>query len=86
MQIYIVWILNNHRPKSNMDWKGGINAHKNYCKNLETLDTWKIAVIILKFEQCGFTMQYSVKKMQMKWQRVQTLIRLLLQKQPGSLN
>ena len=26
-----------------------------YRKNLKTLDTWKIAVMFLKFEQYGFT-------------------------------
>ena len=28
-----------------------------YCKNFKDLDTRKIAVIILKFEQCGFTIE-----------------------------
>ena len=31
------------------------------CKNLENLDTEKNAVIILNFEQCGFTIEYCPK-------------------------
>ena len=38
-----------------------------------------IAVIILKFKQCDFTIHLCVQKIQMEWQKVQTLIRLLRQ-------
>ena len=38
----------------------------------------KIAAVILKFEQFGFTVQNCVEKMQTEWQSVQTLIRLHL--------
>ena len=37
----------------------------------------KIAEIIQKFEQYGFTMQLYIQKMQMQWQTLQTPIRLL---------
>ena len=40
-----------------------------------------IAVIILKFEQCAFTIDYYVQKVQMERQRVQTKIILLLMEQ-----
>ena len=48
----------------------------------------KIAVIILKFEQGGFTIMVEecVQKMQKEWQTVQTLIRLLLQEQSDLLH
>ena len=37
----------------------------------KNLDTQKIAVTILKFEQCGFTKEGCVQKMQTEWQIVQ---------------
>ena len=41
-----------------------------YRKTPKNLDTGKIAVIILKFEQCGSTIQYCVQKMHTEWQTV----------------
>ena len=41
-----------------------------YCKTPKNSDTKKLAVIILKFEQCGFTIEKYVQEMQTKWQTV----------------
>ena len=41
-----------------------------YRKIPEYLDTWKIAVIILKVEQCGSTIESCIQKMQTEWQAV----------------
>ena len=41
-----------------------------YRKNRKTLDTWKIAVIILKLEQYHFTTELLVQMMQTEWQTV----------------
>ena len=38
-----------------------------------------MAIIILKFEQCSFTIEYCVQEIQTLWQIVLTLIRLFLQ-------
>ena len=32
-------------------------AHMLYCQHLKNSDTQKIAVVILKFEQCGFNIE-----------------------------
>ena len=50
---------------------------KIYHKIPKNSDTGKNAVIILKFEQCGFIIQYWVQKKQTEWQTSQTLIILL---------
>ena len=39
-------------------------------KTPKSLDTRKIIVIILKFEQCGSTIEKWVQKMQTEWQTV----------------
>ena len=41
-----------------------------YCKNPKNSDTWKFAVINLKFEQGGFTIGLSIQKMKTEWQTV----------------
>ena len=43
---------------------------QSYCKIPKYSDNRKIAVIILKFEQCGSTIEKWVQKMQMEWQTV----------------
>ena len=48
-----------------------------YHKYQKKLHTRKIAVIILKYEQCGSTIEQCVQKMHMEWHSVQTLIGLL---------
>ena len=53
-----------------MAW--GQFSRKNYHKILKSVDIWKIAVIIQKLEQCGFTTQFiiCIQKMQTECQRV----------------
>ena len=41
-----------------------------YHKNPKNLDTWTFAVISLKFEQSGFTIEYCIQRMQMALQTV----------------
>ena len=50
------------RPRS------GATIEINYRKNAKISDTRKIAVIILKFERCGFTIKSCVQKMWMDLQ------------------
>ena len=40
-----------------------------YCKLPQYSDTQKITVSCLTFEQCGFTVELYVQKMQMEWQK-----------------
>ena len=47
-----------------------------YCKDLKKFDTWKIAEIILKFEQCCSTIY--IQNTQTEWQTMSTQIRLCL--------
>ena len=41
----------------------------NYRKTLKYSDTWKIAVIILKFEQLSFTTEKYVQKLSLLYGR-----------------
>ena len=52
-------------PKCSISWNSD-----QYRKNPKNLDTCKIAVTILKFVPCGFTVEYCVQMMPKKWQTV----------------
>ena len=54
---------------------------RNTVKFLNFRTPENFAVIFLKFKQRGQTLQYFIKTMQMEWQTVKTLIRLLLEEQ-----
>ena len=42
-------------------------ANPDYCKNHKFSDGQKIAVTILKSEQCGFTIEKCIQKMETDW-------------------
>ena len=57
----------------------GPSSEKLYRKNPKHSDNWKIAVIILKFEQWSLCIEQGVQNMQTEWQTEQTLSKLLRQ-------
>ena len=54
---------------------------------VKVLKIWtfrKFAIIVLKFEQLGFTIENHVQKLWIEWHTMKTRIRLLLAVSPGS--
>ena len=58
---------------SMVDWLQRVVSSREYRKSPKMSDIRQTAVIILKFEQDGFTIQLCVQKMQLEWQTVKTL-------------
>ena len=65
-----MWLIFGDVDGSEWQIRNDDGGNANYRKTPKNSDTWKIVVIILKFEQWGSTTDSWVQTMQTEWQTV----------------